>query len=131
MGTLGAIEENGQWAPHVHLQLIVDLLDMGDRFPRRRHVGPAGCLAARLSPGSQRLSAGLTALARTTRKKRRHSRSAARADRRQPRASRLRRPAQDRTRLDSLAICTDDDAAANTSTPTTTSRTWATRTHAS
>ena len=33
IGTLGTIEENGQWPPHLHLQLIVDLLDMGTDFP--------------------------------------------------------------------------------------------------
>src|SRR5579862_1676471 len=33
IGTLGAREENGHWAPHLHLQLIVDLLDKGTDFP--------------------------------------------------------------------------------------------------
>jgi 4-aminobutyrate aminotransferase-like enzyme/Ser/Thr protein kinase RdoA (MazF antagonist) len=33
IGTLGAIEENGNWPPHLHLQLIVDLLGMGTDFP--------------------------------------------------------------------------------------------------
>jgi len=33
IGTLGATDENGQWPPHLHLQLIVDLLDMGTDFP--------------------------------------------------------------------------------------------------
>lgn len=30
---VGAIQENGGWAPHVHFQVIVDLLDRGTEFP--------------------------------------------------------------------------------------------------
>jgi 4-aminobutyrate aminotransferase-like enzyme len=33
IGTLGARAENGEWPPHLHLQLIVDLLDLGTDFP--------------------------------------------------------------------------------------------------
>jgi 4-aminobutyrate aminotransferase-like enzyme/Ser/Thr protein kinase RdoA (MazF antagonist) len=33
LGTLGTKDENGQWPPHLHLQIIVDLLDMGTDFP--------------------------------------------------------------------------------------------------
>jgi len=30
---VGAAEENGGWAPHVHFQIILDLLDLGADFP--------------------------------------------------------------------------------------------------
>ncbi len=33
IGTLGAPEENGGWAPHLHLQLVTDLLDRRGDFP--------------------------------------------------------------------------------------------------
>jgi 4-aminobutyrate aminotransferase-like enzyme/Ser/Thr protein kinase RdoA (MazF antagonist) len=36
--TLGAPAENGGWPPHLHFQLVVDLLDLGTDFPG---VGPA------------------------------------------------------------------------------------------
>jgi 4-aminobutyrate aminotransferase-like enzyme/Ser/Thr protein kinase RdoA (MazF antagonist) len=38
IGTLGAAEENGGWAPHLHFQLITDLFDRRGDFPG---VGPA------------------------------------------------------------------------------------------
>jgi 4-aminobutyrate aminotransferase-like enzyme/Ser/Thr protein kinase RdoA (MazF antagonist) len=33
IGTLGAMDENGGWAPHLHFQLITDLLDRHGDFP--------------------------------------------------------------------------------------------------
>lgn len=33
LARLGPPQENGGWPPHLHLQLIVDLLDLGDAFP--------------------------------------------------------------------------------------------------
>jgi 4-aminobutyrate aminotransferase-like enzyme/Ser/Thr protein kinase RdoA (MazF antagonist) len=30
---VGAVHENGGWAPHLHLQIILDLLDLGSDFP--------------------------------------------------------------------------------------------------
>lgn len=33
IGTLGAADENGGWAPHLHIQLITDLLDRRGDFP--------------------------------------------------------------------------------------------------
>lgn len=33
LGAIGATEVNGGWPPHVHFQLIVDLLDLGTDFP--------------------------------------------------------------------------------------------------
>src|SRR5919109_863663 len=32
-GSVGAPEENGGWVPHVHFQIILDLLDLGADFP--------------------------------------------------------------------------------------------------
>ena len=33
IATIGACPRNGNWAPHLHFQLISDLLDFGDTFP--------------------------------------------------------------------------------------------------
>ena len=33
IGTLGAAPENGNWPPHLHFQIILDLLDFHDDFP--------------------------------------------------------------------------------------------------
>ena len=33
IATLGAPEVNGGWTPHLHLQIITDLLDLGTDFP--------------------------------------------------------------------------------------------------
>ncbi|MEM9777092.1 MAG: aminotransferase class III-fold pyridoxal phosphate-dependent enzyme, partial [Chloroflexota bacterium] len=33
VGTLGRPDENGNWPPHLHFQLITDLLHFGDEFP--------------------------------------------------------------------------------------------------
>jgi peptidoglycan LD-endopeptidase LytH len=33
VGTLGDVDENGGWAPHLHVQLILDLLDRRGDFP--------------------------------------------------------------------------------------------------
>jgi 4-aminobutyrate aminotransferase-like enzyme/Ser/Thr protein kinase RdoA (MazF antagonist) len=33
IGTIGGATENGGWTPHLHFQLIVDLLEMGTDFP--------------------------------------------------------------------------------------------------
>src|SRR5262249_46344695 len=32
-GRIGAPHENGGWAPHVHFQIILDLLELGENFP--------------------------------------------------------------------------------------------------
>src|SRR5215469_11887177 len=31
--TIGAVEENGGWPPHLHLQVITDLLELNENFP--------------------------------------------------------------------------------------------------
>ena len=58
--TLGGPHENGGWPPHLHLQLIVDLLDLGLAFPgvchasQRevwRHLSPDPGALAGLPPG--------------------------------------------------------------------------------
>ena len=33
IGRVGAVQENGGWPPHLHFQVIVDLLDRGTDFP--------------------------------------------------------------------------------------------------
>lgn len=33
VGRIGPAPENGNWPPHTHVQLITDLLDLGERFP--------------------------------------------------------------------------------------------------
>jgi 4-aminobutyrate aminotransferase-like enzyme/Ser/Thr protein kinase RdoA (MazF antagonist) len=38
IGSLGTPEENGGWTPHLHLQVIVDLLDLGADFPGVGHA---------------------------------------------------------------------------------------------
>lgn len=59
LGSLGSPPLNGDWPPHLHLQVIVDLLDLGTAFPG---VAPAGQRAVwtSLSPDPN-LVAGLSA----------------------------------------------------------------------
>jgi 4-aminobutyrate aminotransferase-like enzyme/Ser/Thr protein kinase RdoA (MazF antagonist) len=33
IGRIGATQENGGWPPHLHFQVILDLLDLGEKFP--------------------------------------------------------------------------------------------------
>ncbi len=33
LGWIGDLNENGNWAPHLHFQILLTLLDMGDKFP--------------------------------------------------------------------------------------------------
>jgi 4-aminobutyrate aminotransferase-like enzyme len=42
VGTLGAPDVNGGWPPHLHFQLVTDLLDLGTDFPGVAHASARG-----------------------------------------------------------------------------------------
>ena len=52
IATIGPAPENGDWPPHVHFQVIADMLDMRGRLSRRRDGERAGGVALAL-PGPQ------------------------------------------------------------------------------
>ena len=49
LATLGTSEVNGGWTPHLHFQIITDLLDHGPRLPRQWPRQPARGLAQLLA----------------------------------------------------------------------------------
>ena len=129
IATLGAPEVNGGWTPHLHLQIITDLLGLGTDFPGVARPQPAPRLVRALSRSQPARARSGRSLPR--------DRAAGRG-RRLPRAARriggnlsiaYREPVQDRSRLEAVSV--RRRAAAGTSTRTTTCRTWATAIRAS
>ncbi len=75
--TLGVPAENGGWTPHLHLQIIVDLLELGTDFPgvarpSQRTVWTALCPDPNLLVGAPGIAAASTPRSRTLAMRREH-----------------------------------------------------------
>ena len=75
--TLGEPSENGGWTPHLHLQIITDLLELGTDFPgvarpSQRAVWRALCPDPNLLVRAPGITAGATPMSRTLSTRREH-----------------------------------------------------------
>ena len=128
LARVGAPPTNGDWPPHLHFQLILDLLDPGRRLPRRRPPRPAVASGRASRPTRTCSSASRRSASRpqSPPPRRRWPRGAASSAATSP------CPTGARSRSSAASGRTSTTSRdARTSTPTTTCRSSATRTRGS